>query len=794
MSKSKNESPRKPHCHARARRDMSAAAWCASVACVPPSRRKARPARQTRETKCPRATADTEDAQCGVVNAESFRFEGTKRLYGDTRFAALKDAHVVVLGMGGVGSWAVEALARSGVGALTLVDLDFVCVTNVNRQVLALSSTVGEGKADVMRARVLDINPECDVRVVNDFVNEGNVEQMLGFAKDGELFASREGGTGAGDAEGKDDDASPSTSMTAPIRKPVDFVLDAVDSENDKAAIVAACVHHRVPVLVAGGAGGIDSFGDVIIEDLANATFNRLLQRARRVLRRDYKFPKGNAAFPGAAKKSKRKDGKFGVAAVYVRENGNYFAEQGTKGRGGIGCDGVGGSAVFVTGAIGFKAASHIVVRLMEIAEAENTKDEDEDTHNAKGPATTGWRSRVWPKTTSRKLTTQDLTQEMTQTLGGGGGEGNDGNDDDGNDDDEDDENHDGEGNGNVFAKSAPLAAGVFAVAAGGETFEDVAGNDNEGDVSTDIARSVAARTGDVSTDSTSVAAPVRRTSFGIASVVTAENIDASEIFDAHCHWHLGGDVKSCAALATRLAGAAFTSTEPPDWVKCAEAGRVASANSKQPGYCVALGVHPWWAHKHLLRDNSTTWPTELRALLETLPSAIVGEIGLDRVAVPLDENGRATGEPVDYENQLKCFELQLDIATELHRPVAVHCVRAFGDVFDMLRGRTENPPRILMHSFGGTAGYLTSLVKMKTFGNRFYFGFSKVVNLASPKTRQVIQHVPHDKLLIESDLVDSGEAEKDLRAMLLFVAETKGWSVSETARITRENAERFYG
>ena len=115
--------------------------------------------------------------------AEQFRFEGTRRLYGIERFDKLANAHVVVLGMGGVGSWAVEALARSGVGALTLVDLDFVCVTNVNRQVLATDATVGQSKAEVMAQRVLDINPGCHVRIVDDFVTGENVERVLGLAR-----------------------------------------------------------------------------------------------------------------------------------------------------------------------------------------------------------------------------------------------------------------------------------------------------------------------------------------------------------------------------------------------------------------------------------------------------------------------------------------------------------------------------------------------------------------------------------------------------------------------------------
>ena len=228
-----------------------------------------------------------------------------------------------------------------------------------------------------MAARVADINPECDVRVVNDFVDARNVEVILGLTDDSDSGA-RHG-----------------------PRRP-DFVLDAIDAERDKAAVVACCVHHRVPILVTGGAGGVDTLSETVVEDLATATFNRLLQRVRRILRRDYGFPKGGAPrFPGqdASKKKQKKKGdkggKFGVKAVYAPENANHFATAGTKGRGGIGCDGVGGSAVFVTGALGFRAASHIVIRLMEAAE-EKKKMEGEAAPS--GRATTGWRSRVWPR------------------------------------------------------------------------------------------------------------------------------------------------------------------------------------------------------------------------------------------------------------------------------------------------------------------------------------------------------------------------------------------------------------
>ena len=334
--------------------------------------------------------------------------------------------------MGGVGSWTAEALARVGVGALTLVDLDHVCVTNVNRQVLALDSSVGAPKADVMAARVADINPECVVRVVNDFITRDNVESILGLR--------------GGD----------------PVARAADYVVDAVDSERDKAAVVACCVRHGLPVLVTG-AGGIDALTDIVVEDLSRAAFNRLLQRVRRVLRRDYSFPTGgDPRFVGkkaeGGGKKKTKGGKFGVPAVYARENANRFVEAGTKGRGGIGCDGVGGSAVFVTGALGFRAASHVAVALVENArerereratrESRGNRGDEERERGTGGrgtggldgartpgrAATTGWRSRVWPPEGSKGMRaktpsggdsgTSDAPASSTAADDGGGGGG----------------------------------------------------------------------------------------------------------------------------------------------------------------------------------------------------------------------------------------------------------------------------------------------------------------------------------------------------------------------------------
>ena len=343
------------------------------------TRRKARSsARATRggraEARSEGARADSDAAACRV----KFAFEGTARLYGDARYERLRAAHVLVVGLGGVGSWAVEALARTGVGRLTLIDLDAVCETNVNRQAEATFETIGAFKADAMMDRVRAINPDCDVRVVRDFVQRENVEEILGGA-------AREVGGG------------------------VDYVLDAIDKEKDKAAIIAYCVSERIRICSTGGAGGVDSLSELRAEDLANVTFNRLLSSTRKTLRKRYAFPKESGdggSFPGANKGKRKSQGKWGVKCVYAPENDNTFKKAGTKGRGGIGCEGVGGSAVFVTGAIGFKAASEIVIDLVQDSMADgNSSNKQPST------ATTGWRSRVWPPND-----TSDTADDSAQT------------------------------------------------------------------------------------------------------------------------------------------------------------------------------------------------------------------------------------------------------------------------------------------------------------------------------------------------------------------------------------------
>ncbi len=248
------------------------------------------------------------------------RFGGVARLYGDAALDALAAAHVCVVGVGGVGSWAAEALARSGVGALTLVDADHVAESNVNRQVHALDSTRGAAKIDVMRTRIADIAPGCSVRVVDDFVSVHNVARLV-----------------------------PAGS----------FVIDAIDAPRAKAALVAWATRCRQPIVVCGAAGGRTDPLRLRREDLARTTGDALLASVRARLRREHGF-------------ERRAGAKFGVTAIWsdepspARWSGN--APGATTGFA-LSCAGY-GSIVTVTAAMGLAAASFAIDHLVARASA----------------------------------------------------------------------------------------------------------------------------------------------------------------------------------------------------------------------------------------------------------------------------------------------------------------------------------------------------------------------------------------------------------------------------------------
>ncbi len=247
------------------------------------------------------------------------RFGGIARLYGQRGLARFRAARVAVIGVGGVGSWAVEALARSGIGALTLYDLDHVAESNVNRQLHALEGAFGMAKVQAMRTRVLAINPECRVNAVEAFIEADNLAEVTA----GEF----------------------------------DYVIDCIDSFRIKAALIAGCRRARQPVITVGGAGGQIDPTLIRLADLSRSEQDPLLSRTRKLLRREYGFP----ANP------KR---RFDVPCVYSMERQIYPDPEGavcldrpTAIESSLNCGGY-GSAMTVTATFGLVAVSHVLKRI----------------------------------------------------------------------------------------------------------------------------------------------------------------------------------------------------------------------------------------------------------------------------------------------------------------------------------------------------------------------------------------------------------------------------------------------
>jgi tRNA A37 threonylcarbamoyladenosine dehydratase len=187
------------------------------------------------------------------MSALEQRFGGILRLHGRDGFTRLQKAHVAVIGIGGVGSWAAEALARSGVGSLTLIDLDDICVTNVNRQIHAVTSAIGALKVEAMAQRIRDINPECRVTSVPEFFTASNAGEMLG--------------------------------------RGFDCVLDAIDNVVNKCALLAGCRSRGISVVTTGGAGGRTDPTQLRVADLTRVTHDPLIRQVRKALRREHGFP-----------------------------------------------------------------------------------------------------------------------------------------------------------------------------------------------------------------------------------------------------------------------------------------------------------------------------------------------------------------------------------------------------------------------------------------------------------------------------------------------------------------------
>jgi tRNA A37 threonylcarbamoyladenosine dehydratase len=246
------------------------------------------------------------------------RFGGLERLYGVAGAARIRNAHVLVVGIGGVGSWTVEALARSGVGRLTLVDLDHVSESNINRQIHALDSTVGQAKVEAMRDRIAQINPECKVLAIDEFVEPGNWTTLLQTAQQ---------------ANG-----------------PATAVIDACDQVKAKLTMAAWARASRTAFVTVGAAGGKRQAHKVDVDDLSLVTHDPLLAQLRQRLRKEHGAP--------------REGRKIGVTCVFSRESvAPPDASCAIEGDGSLNCHGY-GSVVSVTATFGQCAAGWVLDRI----------------------------------------------------------------------------------------------------------------------------------------------------------------------------------------------------------------------------------------------------------------------------------------------------------------------------------------------------------------------------------------------------------------------------------------------
>ncbi len=242
------------------------------------------------------------------------RFGGIARLYGVERAQRFANARVAVVGIGGVGSWAAEALARSGVGSIVLMDMDELCITNTNRQLPALGEAYGRPKVEEMAARLRLINPAIEVIPLFSFYTVSRPERLF--------------------------DTQP------------EVVVDAIDAMRPKAHLIAECRRRGVPIVTCGGAGGRVAASCISIADLARTCGDNMLSQLRRTLRQQYGFPLAD------------KGPEIGIPCVYSPEkprfprcDGSVSCEREPGQHGAIGCASGFGSATHLTGTFGFMAA-----------------------------------------------------------------------------------------------------------------------------------------------------------------------------------------------------------------------------------------------------------------------------------------------------------------------------------------------------------------------------------------------------------------------------------------------------
>ena len=244
------------------------------------------------------------------------RFGGIGRLYTPEGLAKLRQSHVCVIGIGGVGSWAVEALARTGIGKITMIDMDDICVTNINRQIHAMTGTVAQLTPEAMKERVERINPECVVEIIDDFISPENIPEYL--------------------------------------NRGYDYVIDAIDSVKTKAALIAYCKRNKIKLITTGGAGGQTDPRQIQIADLSRTIQDPLASKVRSLLRKEYNF-------------SQNPKRKFGVDCVFSTQP-LIFPKmgEGCEISATMNCANGFGAVTMVTATFGFFAVSRVVDKLLK--------------------------------------------------------------------------------------------------------------------------------------------------------------------------------------------------------------------------------------------------------------------------------------------------------------------------------------------------------------------------------------------------------------------------------------------
>ena len=253
------------------------------------------------------------------IGSYEHRFSGIQRLYGYDSSILLKSAHFVVIGLGGVGSWAAEAIARSGIGEITIIDWDDICLSNTNRQIHALSNAAGKSKANLLCQRIQLINPECKVNAIREYYCPENADDL--------------------------------------VHLDIDYIIDAIDNKNTKIHLINHSKKIGVPIITCGGAGGRINPSNIKISDLGESKNDPLLAQMRKQLRKDFNLPR-------------EKKVKFNIPCVYSDESmrypddgGNICFQKPAKPNGPkkLDCAMGFGSVTHITGSIGFAMSGYAI-------------------------------------------------------------------------------------------------------------------------------------------------------------------------------------------------------------------------------------------------------------------------------------------------------------------------------------------------------------------------------------------------------------------------------------------------